>query len=235
MPGRARWMRAAPAPGGCLRRGLRRSPPGAEQDDEVSVPRPRRQVDPVFVDAPRRVPPIWTTAARGRAGPRQPAGRRCTYRPMPLTATRGGPAPKRVVEFEQARERLSVGMRRALRVAVEGRVSAGCRLAGPGDAQRPLCGRERSQRVAKREVLGDGAASGHAREERHRHHHARAHEQRTAGAGAEAPAREREHGGRASPPRAAVRGGSAVLVGGGLAHVVGAPKDTAVAGVPPLG
>ena len=148
---------------------------------------------------------------------------------MPLTAaslTR--PAPKRTSLSSTERVSGWPVSEPAARCALRSSAAypPGRDLAGPGDAQRALGGRERSQRVAQREILGDGAASGHAREERHRHRHARAHEQRAPGARAQAPAREREHGGRASPPRAAMRAGSAVRGGGGLVHVVGAPKDT---------
>ena len=83
--------------------------------------------------------------------------------------------------------------------------------------------------MAQGQVLGDGAAAGDAREERDRDGDACAHEQRTPGAGAQAPAREGEHGGRAPPPRAPVRAGSAVRGGGGLLHVGRAPKDTGIA------
>jgi hypothetical protein len=125
-----------------------------------------------------------------------------------------------VVELDGACQGL-VGERAcgALRAAVERGISARCDLAGPGDAQGALGGRQRRQRMPQSEVLGDSAASGDARQECDRDRHSGTHEQRAPGARAHAPARHGEHGGRASPARAAVRAGSAVRGDGGLVHV----------------
>ena len=188
------------------------------------------QPDAVLVDAAQlRAADLDDLAARRRAGLRQPA--RCQV-DVAIEATDGRELDEtgseaHVVELDGARERL-VGERAccALRVAVERGVSARRDLTGPGDAQGALGGRECRQRVAQSEVLGDGAASGHARQERDRDRHARAHEQGTPGPRTQAPARHGEHGGRASPARAAVRAGSAVRGVGGLVHVGRAPNDT---------
>ena len=230
--GRARSPRAAPARGGCRRRrAASRARWRRTGTSEVSVPRPTTSRWMPYSSTRRScVPPTWTTSQRaGVQALRQPA--RCQV-DVAIEAADGreldeAGAEAHVVELDRARERL-VGERAcgALRAAVERRVAARGDLARPGDAQGALGGRERRQRVAQREVLGDGAASGDARQERDRDRHARAHEQRAPGARAQAPARHREHGGRASPARAAVRAGSAVRGGGGLVHVGRAPKDT---------
>ena len=206
-------------------------PLGAERDERCERPPAHDgQPDAVLVDAAQLgAADLDDLAARRRAGLRQPA--RCQV-DVAIEAADGreldqtGPEAH-VVELDGARERL-VGERAcgALCAAVERGVSARGDLAGPGDAQGALGGRERRQRVAQSEVLGDSAASGNARQERDRDRHARAHEQCAPGTRAQAPARHGEHGGRASPARAAVRAGSAVRGDGGLVHVVRAPNDT---------
>ena len=178
--------------------------------------------DAGLIHAPERpAAHLHDLAASGRAAARQPAAAQMHVAADPahrreLDETR---SESHIGQLERARERLA-GERRglALRAAVERRVAAGRDLAGPGDAQGALGGRQRRQRVAQRQILRDGAAAGHADEKPHGDRHARADQQRTPRACAQPPSRDCQHGGRATPPRAPVRAGSAVRGGGGLVH-----------------